>query len=655
MDSKLVRIGRIVRRHMTDMDEERAVLARVRDVADHKLWRPQGTSVMSHWLQQTNLSGDSGELAIRRQVNTVRPNLDRTKSALYARAPRLNVKLPVVRSEKAPKVPVEDLVALSEAATQWARSREVRRVMESAIEEAAGMPGAGLKFTFDEKRAGLHAVRIEVVTRWNIGWDVDAPCEDEESYRFHLRWVRIDQAKKLCPGLDPERDGRPIADWLTDGFAKSTEEGKTSDHVLIVEWWDLLEGTVQNLVVLDDSVGEFGSQSAPIPYKWPDGRPIIQIVPVILANSLGKERQPVSMALAWMEESCEKSYSLSAVLTMMRRDLARKLLVDGALDEAAVNKLLSPRDMEVVKITRPQGEMPRPLRDLVHALELPSMSASIDKAAQYLGAAAADNSTMSSLGRGQIAGLEYASGTAASALMSGDAAAASLPAERMGEYLTEIARAGLAILAQKQVGFVVTVAGKDHRVTPERLALEWEVVLDDAAVRRAQREAASTKLVQLLPLYNAAIAQATTSVGQDGKEIPKEARLAAQRIVDHIVDTLELPDSMRWESFVSAEPDVAVPDEFAKTAKLQTSVQVSQLKAAKAQADATVVQAEAVINPPEPEPAPAAPAPPAAEPAPAGAEDPLLNDPRVLALADTRTPEELAAPEQMLLGNNGGV
>jgi hypothetical protein len=415
-------INEILRHHFSQMEWERGLYLNMREAAANRLWGGGAgqSSPISFWMAAGHAStGTVSKLPIKRQVNTLRPFINRTKAMLYKRAPRVTVSRPKVRAGRA-KLSQEDGDALSEVLTELARRPSTRDVMEMAIEEASMMPGCAIKFGMREERGSnasdpFSRFYMRVVPYWNAGWDDHARCQDEERYRFEIRYVRLADARELCPDIPENEKGTPIVDWLEYGTTSATEEqGKSSGYVRILEWWDLVDNEYQHFMLSTDNMVDCcGSSPKPIPYEWPDGTPMVQLLPVLMESEVSLPYKGTSIAKASFDETCEMSLVLSIVLSAFRRDASRTMLylAGRGVSKATIERIMDGYDLEFVEVDGSVGD----LGDLFQSLNLPNLSQTLDKASAYISGAARSSSSQSALSLGRTEGLEYAPATTAQA------------------------------------------------------------------------------------------------------------------------------------------------------------------------------------------------------------------------------------------------
>lgn len=556
-------IETIVKGHFERLDRWRGVYSMMQQAADHDLWTSdKGGSVMATWFGTA-----SADIPVRRQVNTIKPFLNRTKALLYARAPRITVspcKVQPTTSRQTYSADMGD--ALSEVSTEMVRAPSFRRMAENALTQALLMPGCALKFGYDgTANTALDRVWCEVIPRWYAGWDEFAWTADQQKYRFHIRWELMSKAKTLCPELD-EHCSMPLGDWIVDGATPSkstTDKSRAGGYVQLLEWWDLEAEEVQVFHLDGMTVKECGSKPEKIAYRWPNGKPVVQIVPVILDSTVAMPQRPVSLARAVFEETMEKSLILSLLVSAFRRDAARVILFfeKWGIPEGRLKQIMNARDTELVGIPTPKdGALPPDLASIFHVLDLGELGGTWSKAQQLVSMAASDSSTTSGLAQGKVGGLEYAPATTTQTLASGDAAVMSLPAERMMEYLIEVVRGSFVMFAKHGVGLKVDMGERTVTVTPAHLRLPWVVKGEDVATEAAKRNAFKTEVVQMLPMLQQAVAQSAVAADQNGTEVPPIIRSSAERTVDLLVDTFGLPEKFRFSQLAKAKPRIEAPE-----------------------------------------------------------------------------------------------
>lgn len=629
----ITEISDILKGDFQRKEQERLLFLQIREAANNDLWSMAGP------FSPLGVCKDTGGLSlpIRVQVNTLRPWLEREKGSLYQHLPRVKVSRPTITSSRGKqKLTTSDADVLSEVATEWLRTRSLRAALENAAEQARLMPGCALKICFEKKKttSPMSKLWVEVVSRWDAGWDERVDHECLSRYRYHLRWERLRDAKELFPDLASVEvpATNAVGDYLANGTSRESDPNRAKGYIQVLEWWDLEDEQVQLFVVgADNAVDAAGSKPFDIPYRCPDGSPLIQLIPLVLMSSVGQPMKAIPQALPYFYETCQKSYMTSLVMGALRRDFSRSILYreddkDG-LTKAVAQKVASSGDLELIGVDAKR--LAGPLSDLYHAVQFPPISGTLDKGYQYMSMLSAESSATSAIGRGQAAGKGYASATEAQALAAGDAQVASLPAARMAGYMADLVRAAFVILGREREGLRVEVpGGKTETISPEKLLQEWQIELDDAAAKAAREAERRAALVQVGPIYQAAVTVASTATvpsppGTPPVEIPESIRVAGERMVDLLVEAFQLGDDMRWKALLEKEADVDEKPE-----------------------DDTAKMAEQLAGPPGPPAPPMAPPMPPEEPP---VEELPVEDPAVQKMATTMSPEELAQVEAFLM------
>lgn len=598
-----MKIHAVLQHHVREMNNEWREMEQFRVVADNEMWSAGGPFGSNGWYRPKSID----HLKVRFTVNRVRPWLERRKADLYRVAPRVKVQQPVVshagsRRPLSPKV----VAALGELGSAWLTSPDVREAVEMLQDLALVTKASALKIGLHKERRGLAAVWAQAIPRWDVVWDDAVDAVHRARWWGHLRWERLDEAQRLCPDL-PSSDGMPFGDFLAQGGLARTgqEDGRPRGYVRLIEWWDMVAGTVQVFVVNNENgVCAHGSKPQPM-LKHPNGRPCVQLVPCILAPSLAKPLRGVALARPQLDESVEKSYLTSYLGTATRRDLARAALFrksDGFSEEMA-KRVADAEDLEMI----PVEEESRPLDQLVHVLRFPETSPGVERVLRLASEMADQSTSQSALGRGSTTGIEYASATAAQALSAGDAAVASLAAARMQAVMVRAVEVVFALLADSGGTLKVTTAGGVVALKGQHFSAEVDVTIDDQTAQAAQSSARKAELLQVVPLIRdlAALASTTTA---NGAQSPEALRRAAEVLYDAAADAFQLPNEARWAAVVKTEPLVEEEDDEMELPEI-----------------------------------PAPPAPPAPPPAPAPNADAVAK------LRQEMSPEELAELEQALM------
>lgn len=598
-------INTILGGHFTILDRDRNLFRRMRSAADNRLWEDE-----NRWSNQLT---DDTVLPVKVQVNTLAPWLKRNVSALYMRAPKPVVSAPtILASTSRGGINQDRADTMRIVGEQWLRRVAIRQQIEQALEMALLYPGAGLKLGYDKHLKGtpLDRVWLDPLPRWECIWDERAGALTER-YRGHVRWETIERARELLEDDLVDVPTSPINDYLVDGTSPNSTDGhdRGSGYVQILDWYDLTDRKNPTFEVLlvsgghRPSIDRRGKAKLPVeklkvPYTWPDGSPLLTLEPVILSNSVGFPLLAIAQAKPIYEETCEKSLLLTIVLNAFRRDAARVILYlkSKGLTDEQVTRIATAIDTQFVGI---EAEDETNIEKLFFPLVMPDLADTLHHAREWLTVSSAEQSTLSSLGKGSTQGLEYAPATTTQALAAGDQAVASAPAERMRLVLSTVTRAMFRILGQEGKGLKVKRGEGTVTLTPEHLRAAWEVEIEDAAATASSKAARRADLTTVLPVYLGLVsgASSTAPVG-DPAYLPNEVKIANERAVDLIVDTFELGENLRWDALRGKKPDNEAEDPPEPTAGAEfTPAPAAPMPAAPV--EAAPVPAEAATSSPE--------------------------------------------------------
>jgi hypothetical protein len=555
------RIAEIVASHHEVMETWRPLGQRMRAACDNNFWT---AGFPSTWSFMTAERGPEHPepYPVRVQVNLLRAQLQRVVGATYLRAPRVIVTAPTVRKPGAKgNVSADDVQAITAVLEKFLSRTGVVEQVEALIETAWLYPGAALKLGYDRtiKGSPIDRLWLQPLNRWEALWDEMSSCADEMTYKGYLRWVPRRKAEQLLDTALDDAILRPINDYLANGPEVQGESERQRDrrYVQILDWYDLEEGTFSQLLVEPGRTPTLKRFAKPMPvaYKWPTGRPLAPIEPVILANSPGYRYQPICAAIPTYEQAAQKSLILTAVVNAFRRDAARVILYlkEKGLAEPDIRRILNAVDCEFVGL---EPESAAALATLFHGLEMPKISDTLKEAWVWLGDAGQQQSAMSAASTGGSSGMQYAPATAWQSLASSDAATVTAQANRINAVLGRLCEAVLAVLGAHSAGVEVLIGKEWRRVKPELLRLRWEVRVEDAMAAQGLNQSRRSEFVQVAPVYVTAVATAA-SVDPNA---PAHVKVANERLVDHIVDMYELPDTFRWDALHSSKPDVVTPD-----------------------------------------------------------------------------------------------
>lgn len=512
-------------------------------------------------------TADDG-LPIKIQVNQIQPFVSAQISNLFYRQPRTTASLPNVW-ETGPGRPksVEDFPDIVTGyLDEWLVRSGMQRVSTYAYQLALMYDASAFKIGIDLKKKGDMVSRswVQALPRWECLWDEEAETPDQQAYRGHLRWERVDRVEELL-GVDLPDDIKPQA--MTDFLEQETtpREGRLKKYVKLLEFYDLLAGE-QRFYVVDGTttgslrarpVGEVG----PIPYTFPDGSPGIPLVPVVLTNVPEYPMQGVAAVARLYELNAERNLMLTLLANSVRRRAGLALL-HKKLESPVIAALQRGRDLELIEV---EGE--GSLENKIHALQLPPMDSSLPEYVGMLQQAWSDTQGAADLQQGKQ--LKYASASEANLLAGyGEAASGDLQ-QRMVFAISECARLELVMTAEHmgKAGVTVRVEGRPEQLTKEICRMPWTIgIVDSAATpvrdmrKRDSFEKAQPTLLELTKI-------SAGGNGEDGQPMPAELVKAAQEQLNYMVQLYGLPESMSWDALgqVAGDPE---EEKAAKVKKL---------------------------------------------------------------------------------------
>lgn len=520
---------------------------------------------------------------VRVTVNTLRPFLDRMVAQLFVRMPKHVVKRPKVRSlsRRGGRLEERDAEAVGVALDEWVERAEVQGVEDAALRMALLFDGAAIRLGYDPARKdhALNRVWVAPVPPWEALWDPLATSASTGTYKAHLRWETLETVEELLTGgIEDEAAEevvcerlRKLARAIPDELTRRNDTDHPAQHVLLLDYWSLCERGEERQLTVPCAYGEGGvptvareflppdqqveAEGLAVPYVWPDGRPAVPLVPLILAGSTGYPMRATGVARTAHDESVEKTRLHSMVSSAVYRDFARQVAYDAGkhnLSEATCNALRNPLDHEVVPIETVEGKpLGSNVGEVFAPIQFPELSQTLDKARFWLGAASSESTPLSTLGQGRTEDLKYASATTIDALSRGDAASSSSVQERMRTALGQVSALALRIAAQEGgPGLAVTVGDDEVELPVAKLRAAWLVSVRDPAVaeserlgRNQQAQAAVSLILELLDIATSA-----------DPAVTEPRKVAAQRSIDMVVDAFRLPEGLRWGALQQAKP-----------------------------------------------------------------------------------------------------
>lgn len=432
---------------------------------------------------------------------------------------------------------------------------------------------AGLRLELDPFLTSRHpvdALNITPVPGWEIVVDPTERRPGKRRYIGHYHQVDADEAKARGWSFT-KSDLQASWEWTLHGFSSSSHfEDKHKLRVL--ELWDLVERKYQCFIVEGYSGLKPVSGAKGMVFDGPGGVAMAPIEQVVMAPL---PEAPGDGSLAMMSQyelNVERNWVVTMAANSVRRDMQRMLLApSGALNDQAKAIFRSGRDVPLVEIeNHPEN---RALKDAIAWVTAPSNSQSLGFMMDLLRTEAGDSQAVANtqMGRGQ----DYATATEILNLTRYSESVLGILARRMARHMTRFAlRMILLMRDSEQVAKPIRViapsqgseASQIVNLSAKQLSYRWSVQLSDAtqtplgkSQRRQEFMESMPTYLQLLQIASSPEEAPPALEGQPGvPPTAPEARLAAQRMLDKLVELYNMGDELKWarlQDFAAAEED----------------------------------------------------------------------------------------------------
>lgn len=496
------------------------------------------------------LEGDDG-LPIKVQVNQVLPFIAAQIANLFYRLPRTSAQLPNVYETTPGRQPGSgwpDIV--TGYLDEWIVRSGMQRKSTYAYQQALLYDASGFKVGVDMKRKKGDMISrswVRPIPRWELLIDEETEDEDQEAYRGHLRWERVDRVEALVgaplpSGLKPEA----MVDYLDR--PTGPDEQRLKRYVRILEYYDLIEQEQRFYLVSGSTDGSYRAQqlgdTAPIPYEMPDGTPGVPIIPVVLSNVPEYPLQGVAAAGRIYQLNAERNFMMTVLANSMRRRAGLALLYKD-LDDAVIAALEKGRDLALIKVEGPGSE--GSLESKIAPIKLPPMDSSLP---EYLGAlqqAWSDTQGASDLQQGKQ--LKYATASESQLLAGyGEASSGDLQ-QRMVFAISQCAALQLVMTGEHmgKRGITVRVEGKPQQLTKDMCEMPWTIGIVDSAATPVRDMRKRDAFQQAQPVL---LELTRIAAGKDekGADLPPEVVKQAQEQLNYMVQLYGLPEQMGWDA-----------------------------------------------------------------------------------------------------------
>ena len=520
------------------------------------------------WIQENPWSGLPGmgqandPFPIKVENNIVWPFIQSHIANLFYRAPRTEVLFPSV-TEVVEGRPVEDDGAAERVRSfddEWIRRSDLQEVSTHGLQQALFFDVAAFKLGIRKDAKGVMSrVWVSVIPKWELLWDDRAQTWEDQAYRGHIRWERIDRARRITGDKLEGAELEILPDVVENEGGRDTTQvhHRAKKYVRILEFYDLI--ALEQRFYLVTGVGSGASckpvgKPAPIPWTLANGRPGVPILPIILSNEPGQPLKGVSAVARTYQIAAEKNLLLTIVANGLRRDAARLCLMESDAPDELIQAIRNAVDGDVVKCKPGQD-----ITKLLHMIQWPGFSSTLDKYWALLGEAKQDSQGMSDLMQGKQG--KYLSATEADYLAGTGETTAIEIGTRMSEAMARTVELMNVIIAEG-MGKSFHVKTLDGRkiLTKDELLLPWTIGIVDAGTtpmregkKKAEFTAIQAPLLALVKTGSApVIGDPTASPEQQANPnnlpVTPEMQLAARLQYDHMVQLYGLPDTFRWEN-----------------------------------------------------------------------------------------------------------
>lgn len=508
--------------------------------------------------------GKNDPFPIKVEVNQVWPFVQAHVSNLFYRAPRVELEYPAVVEPKSGR-PLDDTTAARRMRAfddEWIRRSDCQAITTYVLQLAVTHGFAGYKLGTRESKSVMGRVWIDAIKRWELLYDDRAPSAEQMTYIGHIRYERIDRARKITD--DPLTDAD--LEMLPDVLESDTEGTSHADrkhakkYVRVLEFYDLLANEQRFYLVSGNRSGASVKQVGkvlPIPWELENGRPGVPIVPVILSNDPEYPMQGVSAVARIYTLNAETNLLLTIVANGLRRDAARIAALSADAPDALIEAIRDAVDGTVVKV--PPGVN---LERLLQNIEWAPFSSTLEQYKSWLAEARQDSQGMSDLMQGRQG--KYISATEADILAgTGETSAIEIGA-RLGEATARAIELMHVMIADTVEKVSIRTTEGREEITADEMRLPWTVSIVDSGTTPTRDRARKQEFAQvqpvLLELTKIASAPDTDPMAAADpaaalaapQQASPQTKLAAQLQIDHMVTLYQLPETMSWRSLSQA-------------------------------------------------------------------------------------------------------
>jgi len=373
----------------------------------------------------------------------------------------------------------------------------------------------------------LALVTVEAVAPWDVLIDARAKTWEAQRFVAHRRVIPVEQARAMFAGEKPEADEESGADEdlstvdLLGGddvdVSDTAPRGKLGEQTLPGEFaldgdgaeadaqdkhiavWEVYCRESGKVYFWSATSPEYWLATADYPYLSAFDRPVEPIIPFYYGYIPGKRLVGLSVldrvASSVAEINIARTYQANAVRKVARQWLARK----GAMDEEALQKLVSGVDGEVIEVDMQVGQS---VGDVLSAVPHTPTPPEVQEYIRQMQSDLDRGSMMAPFSRGQATN---ATATEVTALAAYTASEVGRLARRRDTVIAGIARAytEIAAVLLPPDGADLLIAGEVTRVVPDDVLGDYRIVANDGGSTPVAQAAKAQKLISALPTLQA--------------------------------------------------------------------------------------------------------------------------------------------------------
>lgn len=551
----------LMRKHDLWVQRNRPRWKMYRAAYETKFWE-ETNQFTSTFQDRTPAIDQESDLPIRVEINRVLPWVQSYITNLFYKGARTALVPDSVLREGQEVVNKDIKAAVAELCDRFLNDAAVQLQAAYGFQMALMYGAVAWKLGADDKVQSEHAVDAvwaEVIPPWECFWDRNESRIKNARYLGQVSWWQkeeVDRRGFIIPeGIKPN----PRPDLVKMGERNVTElpQNAPSAYYRILELYDRTEvfeaeseekamGTRAYYLVSMEAQ-DFSHlhllEKGPVPHTWPNGKPLIPIIPVVLENVPEHPLEAAPPVAPVYEMTAELNMAATVTANQYRRDAARVGWYDkNQLDEEALATLTSGRDSVVAGIETNPDQPPirwvDPPRD---ANKQPRYESTLQQGLLEVQGTSPQS-------RGQQGA--YLTATEAQVINDYDQSTFGLYRKRMDKAIARVCEAYLRVLmdSMKDRGektLRVRVGKEIVEVGEKALDRKWTVTIIDTANTPVAEQRRKTELLSI-------IGQFLELLGIIAPDNPQVLAEGAKVMLAEIVRLWDLPADL--------DPDVLLSD-----------------------------------------------------------------------------------------------